>query len=83
MPLQRVPVTTVPMPSTGKTRSMGRRAAPSSERPGASPAAASMAWIRSSMPAPVTEETATMGIPRSAVGRSSSFTSERIRGSCS
>jgi len=33
VPLQRVPVTTVPMPSTGKTRSIGRRAAPPRSAP--------------------------------------------------
>ena len=68
LPDHRVPVTTVPMPLSGKTRSTGRRAGPARRPASADPAARSSAASRSSRPRPsraltVTTSLAANGVP--------------------
>ena len=59
IPLQSVPVTTVPAPLMVKLRSTGRRIASCSARPAVAPAASCMASRSSSSPRPVRAETGT------------------------
>ena len=62
VPETSVPVTTVPKPFMVKTRSMGRRAMALESFAGTSPATFTSSRFKSSMPAPVSELTATMGL---------------------